>query len=117
MFSGDDPALDQGGNAEDGVPPPPPPLSDHPAAKRQKMAGKSTLSGQTYEVGNPHSTCPSQRLWIADTEAEEVRVVMERLIAHISKPRKFKKASPLLRQLLKENKVSSAHSALLFQVY
>ncbi|CAL5220662.1 g2708 [Coccomyxa viridis] len=88
MFSGDDPALDQGDNAEDGVPPPPPPLSEHPAAKRQKTT---------------------------DAGADEVRVALERLVTHISNPRKFKKASALLRQLLKENKVTHAHSALLFQ--
>ncbi len=45
-----------------------------------------------------------------------MRVALERLVTHISNPRKFKKASALLRQLLKENKVTHAHSALLFQV-
>ena len=39
-----------------------------------------------------------------------------RLVTHISNPRKVKKASALLRQLLKEDKVTPAHSDLLFQV-
>ena len=43
-------------------------------------------------------------------------MALEKLVTHISNPRKFKKASALLRQLLKENKVTLAHSTLLFQV-
>ncbi len=43
-------------------------------------------------------------------------MALEKLVTHISNPRKFKKASSLLRQLLKENKVTLAHSTLLFQV-
>ena len=70
---------------------------------------------ELIELCSAMSAC-SMHLFSADSGSDEVRIALERLIGHISNPRKFKKASPLLRQLLKENKVTSDHSALLFQV-
>ncbi len=37
-------------------------------------------------------------------------------MSHISNPKKFKKASPLLRELLGQGVVNEAHSNLLFEV-
>ncbi|CAK0783416.1 hypothetical protein CVIRNUC_006615 [Coccomyxa viridis] len=87
MFSDTDAALAEVDDASEGVPPPPPPLSEYPAAKRLKTEG-----------------------------TDDVRVALEKLGGHISNPRKFKKASPLLRQLLKEGRVTKDHAFLLFQV-
>ena len=41
---------------------------------------------------------------------------LEKIISHISNPRKFKRASPLLRQLLSQGSVQKAHASLLFEV-
>ena len=55
-------------------------------------------------------------IYCARAGTDEVRLALERLSGHISNPRKFKKASPLLRQLLKEGRVTRDHASLLFQV-
>ena len=70
MFSGDDPALDQGDNAEDGVPPPPPPLSEYPPTKRQKTAGK-LLEG--FDFGDLHD--PERRLSSVSQMLQQMRCV------------------------------------------
>ena len=40
-----------------------------------------------------------------------------KLTAHVANPRKFRKASALLRQLLHDNKVGKAHGNLMFEVW
>ncbi len=48
--------------------------------------------------------------------ASQVEAALEKIRSHISNPKKFKKASPLLRQLLSQGAISKAHSNLLFEV-
>lgn len=48
--------------------------------------------------------------------ASQVQAALEKITSHISNPKKFKKASPLLRQLLTEDAITKAHSNLLFEV-
>ena len=45
-----------------------------------------------------------------------MQAALEKITSHISNPKKFKKASPLLRQLLTEDAITKAHSNLLFEV-
>lgn len=47
---------------------------------------------------------------------DQVAAALEKIISHISNPKKFKKASPLLRQLLSQGSVQKAHASLLFEV-
>lgn len=50
------------------------------------------------------------------TGPDQVAAALEKIISHISNPKKFKKASPLLRQLLSQGSVQKAHASLLFEV-
>jgi hypothetical protein len=45
-----------------------------------------------------------------------VAAALQKIITHISNPRRFKKAAPLLRQLLGQGIVTKAHAGLLFEV-
>lgn len=47
---------------------------------------------------------------------DQVAAALQKIIGHISNPKKFKKASPLLRQLLSQGSVQKAHAGLLFEV-
>ena len=47
---------------------------------------------------------------------DPVAAALEKIKGYIGSAKKFKKASPLLRQLLVEGKVTAAHSDLLFEV-
>ena len=48
--------------------------------------------------------------------ADQVAAALQKIVTHISNPRRFKKASPLLRQLLSQGAVTKAHAGLLFEV-
>ena len=47
--------------------------------------------------------------------ADQVAAALQKIVTHISNPRRFKKASPLLRQLLSQGAVAKAHAGLLFE--
>jgi hypothetical protein len=54
--------------------------------------------------------------YIFGRNADQVALALEKIISHIGNPKKFKKASPLLRQLLSQGVLTAAHSNLLFEV-
>ncbi|KAK9904853.1 hypothetical protein WJX75_003856 [Coccomyxa subellipsoidea] len=98
MFSGSDTNNNLHLDDEELIPPPPPPL---PPAKRLKTEGGSSAAPDAPSV-------PEQG-------ASQVQAALEKITSHISNPKKFKKASPLLRQLLTEDAITKAHSNLLFE--
>lgn len=55
-------------------------------------------------------------LWQHHAGPDQVAAALEKIISHIGNPKKFKKASPLLRQLLSQGSVHKAHASLLFEV-
>ena len=116
MFSNTDAALVEVDDASEGVPPPPPPLSEYPAAKRLKTEGKCMLFLTQISLLVFCVVSILNGIAHAGPGTDDVRVALEKLGGHISNPRKFKKASPLLRQLLKEGRVTKDYASLLFQV-
>ena len=47
---------------------------------------------------------------------DQVAAALAKITEHISSAKKFRRASPLLRQLLQDGKVLRQHAGLLFQV-
>ncbi|CAL8464520.1 g4055 [Coccomyxa elongata] len=101
MFSGEDAFNHVTDDVDDLIPPPPPPLDDLPQAKRLKTEGGSVTTSQASQD--------------AQQGADQVQAALEKILSHISNPKKFKKASPLLRELLGQGVVTKAHSNLLFE--
>ncbi|KAK9850114.1 hypothetical protein WJX84_008973 [Apatococcus fuscideae] len=71
-----------------------------PAAKRVKHEGSSVAAP-------PAATPPGA--------AQSMAGALQRLATHIVNPKKMKKASTLLRQLLSEKAIDESHSALVFE--
>jgi hypothetical protein len=46
---------------------------------------------------------------------DQVSQALKKLATHLGNPKKFRKAAPLLRQLLMDNKVDKSHAGLLFE--
>ena len=69
----------------------------------------------------PPEPCSSFACSNAESESEtaaspSLADALRRLATHISNPKKMKKASSLLRQLLSDGKIKPSHSSLVFEV-
>ncbi|KAK9838128.1 hypothetical protein WJX81_002944 [Elliptochloris bilobata] len=97
---------------QDEVPPPPP--SWPPPEKRLRTAGESNkrvnLNGEATEGPGGVNAASEQ----AGGE-DQVAAALAKIAEHISSAKKFRRASPLLRQLLQDGKVLRRHADLLFQ--
>ena len=102
-----------------------------PAAKRVKLEGRLNESSEAADGLEPlngasvsleRTLCSTAGSSVAAPPAatppgaaQSMAGALQRLATHIVNPKKMKKASTLLRQLLSEKAIDESHSALVFE--